>query len=227
MKQFLKTHPRMIGASTLLAGLVVMGLAVPSIGSTGKTAMLGSKQDGSMGTAVACPWTFQNGDPTSQTTAISSVEEIMQKAGYSTIPGQVARTAWNANGRPQSRFRNMPTSATLEAYGKAVHADRIYYGSVSWHTRSIWVDLGPKTVSTATVDVYVFDVAADKVVYRSRGIEGRSDETENAYKVAADILITPLVTVVSGGPATPREQRAVQIALGRAYHSWIKPGSTK
>jgi len=50
---------------------------------------------------------------------------------------------------------------------------------------------------------------------------------ENVYKIAADILISPLVTVVSGGPATPREQRAVQIALGRAYHSWVKPGSTK
>ena len=121
----------------------------------------------------------------------------------------------------------MPTRATLEAFGKAVHADKVYYGSVSWHTRSIWVDLGPKTISTATVNAYVFDVNANKVVYKSEGIEGRSDEKENGYKIAADILISPLVTVVSGGPATPHEQRAVQIALGRAYHSWVKPGSTK
>jgi hypothetical protein len=216
MKQLSKTARRSIGASTLLAGLAAMALAVPVSGAT-------VKQDGSRGTAVACPWAFQNGDETSQGTAITSVEEIMQKAGYATVSEQVARKAWNTSGRSQPRFKNMPSSATLESFGRAVHADKVYYGSVSWHTRSIWVDLGPKTISTATVNVYVFDVAADKVVYKSKGIEGRSDEKENTYKIVADVLITPLVTVVSGGPATPHEQRAVQIALGRAYHSWVKP----
>jgi hypothetical protein len=32
-----------------------------------------------------------------------------------------------------------------------------------------------------------------------------------------------LVTAVSGGPVTPREQRAVQIALANAYSNWVSP----
>ena len=124
-------------------------------------------------------------------------------------------------------FGHMPSKSTLEAFGKANHASVVLYGAASWHTRSIWVDTGPKTISTATVDAYVFDVASDKVVYRSKRVQGRSDEKENAYKIVADILITPLVTVVSGGPATPREQRAVQIALSRAYHVWVKSSNYK
>jgi hypothetical protein len=94
---------------------------------------------------------------------------------------------------------------------------------VAWHTRSIWVNAGPKTISTATVSVYVFDVASGKVVYKKTGVAGRSDERSQVLKLALDVLVSPLVTVVSGGPATPQEQRAVQIALGAAYHDWVKP----
>jgi hypothetical protein len=82
--------------------------------------------------------------------------------------------------------------------------------------------MGPKTISTATVNAYVFDVASNKIVYRKQGVTGRSDERESIYKVAADVLVTPLVSAVSGGPATPREQRAVQIALGTAYRPWVR-----
>jgi hypothetical protein len=123
---------------------------------------------------------------------------------------------------PQPSFGHMPSKASLEAFGMALHVKEVIYGSVSWHTRSIWVDLGPKTISTATVNAYVFDVDSDRVVFKVKGVQGRSDEKENGYKIAADILISPLVTAVSGGPATPREQRAVQIALGRAYHKWVR-----
>jgi hypothetical protein len=36
------------------------------------------------------------------------------------------------------------------------------------------------------------------------------------------VLLTPLVTVVSGGPKTPHEQRAVQIAVAKAFRDWVK-----
>ena len=42
-------------------------------------------------------------------------------------------------------------------------------------------------------------------------------------KAGADVLLTPLVTVVSGGPKTPHEQRAVQIAVAKALKDWVKP----
>jgi|SRR5579862_8950095 len=174
MRQLLNRWPRFYGIRAplaLLAGIAVVALAVPAPAQES-----GRRQDISQGTAVALPWVFENGDETSQITAISSVDEIMRKAGYSSIPGHVAREAWNSRGLPQANFGDLPSRRTLESLGQALHATRIYYGSVSWHTRSIWVDLGPKTVSTATVDVYVFDVAADKNVFSSKGIQGRSDE---------------------------------------------------
>ena len=175
----------------------------------------------SKGQAAAYPWVFNEGTDTSQKTAVTSAEEILQKANYASIPGDAAKNAWASAGLSMPSYGNLPSKSTLKKYGRAAHVKVVLYGSVSWHTRSIWVNAGPKTISTATVNAYVFDVASGKVVYKKTGVEGRSDEKENAWKVAADVLITPLVTVVSGGPKTPQEQRAVQIGLGRALHDWV------
>jgi hypothetical protein len=173
--------------------------------------------------AVAYPWAFEKGNKTSRTMAVTTAEEILRKAGYSSIPGDVARSAWVSNKLPEPSYGRLPSRASLKAFGSYLHASKVIYGSISWHTRSIWVNAGPKTISTATADVYVYDVQSGKVVYTKKNVEGRSDEKSNGYKIAADILVTPLVTAVSGGPATPQEQRAVQIALGLAYHSWVRP----
>lgn len=174
----------------------------------------------SKGIAVAYPWVFQDGTDTSRDTALKTASEILQKANYAPISTDAAKSAWG--NLPEPRFDKLPSKATLQKFGRATNARVVLYGSVSWHTRSIWVNTGPKTVSTATVSAYVYDVGSGKVVYRKAGVEGRSDEKENAYKIAADILVTPLVTVVSGGPKTPQEQRAVQIGLGRALHDWVQ-----
>lgn len=211
-------------SAALIASLAVVAIVWPS-------AALGVPRSPSRvnlvrkGTAVAYPWVFQRGNDTSRTMAVTSAEEISRKAGFASIPGDVARDAWSSSHLPTPSFGSTPSTASLRAYGHALHTGTVLYGSVSWHTRSIWVNAGPKTISTATVNVYVFDVAANKVVYRKTGVEGRSDEKSNGYKIAADILITPLVTAVSGGPATPQEQRAVQIALGHAYYGWVRPQS--
>ena len=115
-----------------------------------------------------------------------------------------------------------PTNAQLRQYGKKLGASYVVFGSIDWHTRSIWVGSGPKTISTATVDASVLDVATGKVSYSKSGVAGRSDETEDNIKLLAAVLITPFVTVVSGGPKTPQEQRAVQIALARTFMDWNK-----
>ncbi|MDR3691780.1 MAG: hypothetical protein P4L46_20540 [Fimbriimonas sp.] len=208
--------------TTLIACLAMTALAVPSIATRHSSVARVIKQTDSQGMVVAYPWAFQNGDKTSRQTAISTAEEIGRKAGFASVPKGVAKSTWASSSFPVRRFGRLPSKATLEAFGRSVHASKVIYGSVTWHTRSIWVSLGPKTISTATVDAYVFDVASNKVVFRNLGVTGRSDEREDIYKVAADILITPLVSAVSGGPATPREQRAVQIALGTAYHHWVR-----
>ena len=204
-----------------LISAAILVVAIPTL--CGGFAMIHRGQAGSAlrGMAAAYPWSFEKGNDTSRTMAMSTAEEILRKANYASVPRDLAAKVWVSENLPKPAFGEIPTDASLEAYGKALHVDKILFGQVSWDTRSIWVNAGPKTVSTATVTVYVFDVAENKVVYTRKDKEGRSDEKSDGWKLAADVVLTPLVTVVSGGPAPPHEQRAVQIALGKALHAWV------
>lgn len=171
--------------------------------------------------AIAYPWAFSGGHAAAQSTCKSTVEEIAKKAGYAVLSSHGASVTWLRLGLPAVTAGHRPSGAQLEAFGKKVGARYVLFGDASWHTRSIWVGAGPKTISTAKVDAYVFDVSSGKTIFSKRKVEGRSDERESDLKLVADILLTPLVSAVSGGPATPREQRAVQIALSRAYHAYV------
>lgn len=203
-------------------------IALVGIAALGPMTALATQQDARpattlKGTAVAYPWAFRKGNRTARTLAIQTVEEIAQRVGFSTIPVDVAQATWAKRKLRGPVYGQLPSRSTLQAYGRALGAKRVLYGSIAWHTRSIWVNLGPKTISTATVDVYVLDVASGKILFQNKKVQGRSDEKSNGFKIAADILISPLVTAVSGGPATPQEQRAVQIALAMAYRKWVNP----
>jgi hypothetical protein len=48
-----------------------------------------------------------------------------------------------------------------------------------------------------------------------------STAKEDSLKAVGTILLTPLFTVVSGGPKTPHEQRAVQLAIAKAIQPWL------
>jgi hypothetical protein len=170
---------------------------------------------------VVYPWAFQDGSDTARDTTYQVVGELGRRASYASVSASTGRKMWEAKGYPAPSMTSRPSRRTLAAYGNAMNAAAIMYGTVSWHTRSIWVNAGPKTISTATVNVYVYDVKNGRVSFSRKGIEGRSDEKSNGYKIAASLLFTPLVTAVSGGPKTPQEIRAVQIALSLAYNDWI------
>ena len=179
-------------------------------------------QDATKGSAVAYPFAFAKGTPTARSTAYDAAEGIARKAGYASVPHHVAQAAWKELGLPTPGIGHMPTRSQLRKLAERVKAKVVLFGSVSWHTRSIWVDSGPKTISDATVTVYVYSIRSGRIVFSKKSVKGRSDEKENGYKLAAAILITPVVSAVSGGPATPREQKAVQIALAKAYYRWVK-----
>jgi hypothetical protein len=204
---------KLFSKSAILA-IAAIGVATCAFGQSGETR--------AKGTAVAYPFAFEKGTNTARNTAYEAAAGIARKAGYASAPKHVAEQAWEKLGIRDPKPSKMPSTANLTKFGRETRASVVLYGSVKWHTRSIWVGAGPKTISTATVSVYVFDVQAGKVVFSKTKVEGRSDEKENGYKVAAAILLTPVVTVVSGGPKTPQEQRAVQIALARAFYDWAK-----
>ena len=171
---------------------------------------------------VIYPWLFDDGTQTARATAMTTLTEIAKQNGYTVIAQSKATSTYRAMKLPMLSAVGGPTNAQLRQYGKKLGASYVVFGSIDWHTRSIWVGSGPKTISTATVDASVLDVATGKVSYSKSGVAGRSDETEDNIKLLAAVLITPFVTVVSGGPKTPQEQRAVQIALARTFMDWNK-----
>ena len=182
-------------------------------------------QEREHGSVVVYPvvFTHNSGDDTSRKTAIASIEEAMQKGGYSIVSRNVAASTWRRMGIAMPTGETPVSAADMSRYGMALKARYVVSAVVNFHTRSIWVDLGPRTVSSATVDIVITDVKDAKTVYSREDVTARSDEKFDLVKAGADILLTPLVTVVSGGPKTPHEQRAVQIAVAKAMHGWVRP----
>lgn len=168
------------------------------------------------------PWIMNDGTPTAVETAYKALSEIASKNGYDALPLDTAKAAYTASGIPHLSAVGGPTTAQLVKFGKKAGVNYVVYGVVTWRTRSIWVGAGPKTIASCNVDASVIDVDTGKVTYSKKGVTGRSDEKEDAVKLAGAVLITPLITAVSGGPKTPQQQRAVQIALARAFVDWNK-----
>jgi len=167
------------------------------------------------------PWTFEDGNITSRTMVTDTIRRICEHQGYTVLPQAAIDGSFQSMNPAIGMRGGRPGLKGLARYASAVQATHLIYGVASWHTRSIWVGTGPKTISTATIDLYVYNAQTGAITYK-RKAEGRSDEKESVLKDVADVILTPLVTVVSGGPATPREQRAAQIALGRALRPWIQ-----
>jgi hypothetical protein len=204
-------------ACTILAAAAIL-VASPQVSHA---------QDRDKGTVVVYPVVFahNSGDETSRKTGIRSIHEALEKAGCTLISDRVAANTWRKLALPMPTSDEPARRTDLVRLGTELQARYAVSAVILFHTRSIWVDLGPRTVSSATVDIVITDVAADKTVYSRQDITGRSDEKFDLAKAGADLLITPLVTIVSGGPKTPHEQRAVQIAVAKAMHDWVRPGT--
>jgi len=203
--------------SLRIATIGAMAVLVPAAGA----AIAG--QATTKGLAVAYPFAFTKGTKTAHSSVYEAVAGIAQKAGYAAIPQQVAENAWDDLRLPDIKPNKLPNMDELSRFAGRVKANIVLYGVVSWHVKSVFVDTGPKTISEAKVTVYVYSAQRHAVIFTSKkDVDGRSDEKENLYKDAADILLTPVISVVSGGPETPQDQRAAQIALARALHPWAK-----
>lgn len=173
------------------------------------------------GTAVSFPWLFANGNVTSRTMTNQVADEVLTKAGYSALSQESAAATWKSAGLAAPNPGVWPSAAALRKFGKAAKVDKILYGKVSWRTRSIWVNTGPKTISTASVTAYVFDVARGRNVYSRTKVQARSDEKANVLKVVEAILTTPLVST-TGDDSTTQQQRAVQLGLALSYRDWVR-----
>lgn len=204
------------------SALAVIGAAI----IWGATVPVASAQETSKGSAVVYPVVYSrdSGSKGSRETGVQAVSEALQKAGYTLISEAVATNTWERLRLPSPSAARPAKLSDIVRFGKEVKARYVVGPVFDFHSRSIWVDLGPKTISTATVSVAITDVRSRKVAYSKKNVQARSDEKFDPVKAGADILLTPLVTVVSGGPKTPHEQRAVQIAVVKALQDWVKRG---
>lgn len=173
------------------------------------------------GTAVSFPWLFANGNVTSRTMTNQVADEVLTKAGFSALSQESAAATWKSAGLAEPNPGVWPSASALQKFGQAAKVDKILYGKVSWRTRSVWVNTGPKTISTASVTAYVFDVARGRNVYSRTKVQARSDEKPSVNRVAEAILSSPLINS-KGDDSTSREQRAVQLGLALAYRDWVR-----
>jgi hypothetical protein len=173
------------------------------------------------GTAVLYPVLFdETGTSTSRATTKTALGEVLSKGGFRLISDSAASAAWKKLGARTPTYTRPPSVADLARLGSRVGARYVVMAQVNFHTRSIWVNLGPKTISNCDISVTIVDSTKNAIVYEQDG-EGRSDEQSDALKVAGALLITPLITAVSGGPKTPQESRAGQIAAARALERFV------
>lgn len=180
-----------------------------------------SAQAPSRGTIAVYPIVFDDsGTPTSRATAKQAMAEVLKKGGFRLLDEDKAARGWRGKGYRTPTITRPPTLAQLTAFGKAAGVSYVCTATVTFHTRSIWVNLGPKTIASCHVSVTVVDTRSGKVVHEADA-DGRSDEKSDGLKVAGALLISPLVTAVSGGPKTPQESRAAQIAVSRALEKFV------
>lgn len=183
-------------------------------------------------TVAILPWSYQGGTDTAVKTGDETVAALFSGAGYAVVPEIVIR-AYLAN-----KFGGMQRYLTFDEDGRRVHeppsplemlrigrdmgVDLVCVGDASWHTRSIWVSLGPKTKATCTVDMVIIDVAKAEVVLDARRVSADSHKRETTAETAAALLIHIGFTAVSGGPKTPHQQRSARLAIGEAMEPWLQ-----
>ncbi len=117
---------------------------------------------------------------------------------------------------------DLPSPKRLLQLGKALGADYVVAGRCKWSTVSLWVALGPKTKSWCTVDVLIVDVANAEIDLQARAVRADSTRVEAGWETAASLLVSAGFTMFSGGPKTPHQQKAAQMAIGMALEPWLK-----
>lgn len=167
-------------------------------------------------TIAIFPLHFTEGTETAQETARNTLVKAFEAKGYEVINHSVAVNTW-ANKIQIPVSHTLPTSRKLLAYGKMLNADYVCAASFKWHTRSIWIGAGPKTKATCWVTLRMINVKQAHIVLDRKNVEADDNEVDSTLEAAVSVLILP-ITVVSGGPMTPRQERAAQIAIGKALN---------
>ena len=174
-------------------------------------------------TIAVLPWSLTQGTDGAKKTAKEFLSVLLTKVKVDAVSEVKTLAAWEetASSEYDTKVTMLPTSAQMLRVGKKLGVDWVMSGSVVWHSRSIWVGLGPKTKSTCTINTRVVDVKSQEVVLDVKDLKMDSTAKEDTLKALGSLFVSGLFTFVSGGPKTPHEQRAVQMGIAKALEPWL------
>ncbi|CAN5458029.1 hypothetical protein BH11ARM2_BH11ARM2_17630 [soil metagenome] len=186
-------------------------------------------------TIAVLPIAMKEGTETARETVQKTFKDLLEKSGNQIVEGPSVVAAWqNLGQKPfdediegDETYPEMPTPKDLLSLGKKLKVDYVLASRLKWHTKSVWVGLGPKTKADCTIDVTIVDVKKSEISLNATDVKTDSTKKENGLAAAGALLVTPLFTVVSGGPKTPHQQRAGQLAVAKALEPWLESRVSK
>lgn len=182
------------------------------------------------------PWALKDGTDTAMTTAKDTVKLLFEKSNFEVVPEVRAKTVWEEDLKMKpfkqvlqgdDAMPDLPTPKDLLALGKQMNVDLVCAGKAAWHTKSVWVTLGPKTKADCTVSVLIIDVKKEEVVLDAKDVKSDSTRKEKGLETAGALLISFGITAVSGGPKTPHQQKAAQNAIALAMEPWLRTAAAQ
>jgi|GEM_PF-1138947 len=190
------------------------------------------KDSGTPDKIAMLPWTFQEGTDTAMTTARETIDTLFHASHCSYLDEGTVLAMWEGGMKqakletrvfgPKDYMPDLPGAKYLLTLGKKLSSDFVVAGRCKWSTDSKWVALGPKTKAWCTVDVLIVDVKNAELDLESLNVTANSTRVEKGWETAGSLLISAGFTMFSGGPKTPHQQRAAQMAIGKALEPWLK-----
>ena len=182
-------------------------------------------------TVAILPFSMQAGTETAVKTAKETLLALFASEGVKPALKADTLHTWIdvlGNRQPVELYKvreyvpDLPRPQELLKLGQQLNVDFVCAGRLTWHSTSKWVGLGPKTKAYAYLDLMLIDVEKKLVLVDAKRIKTDSTRIEKGWETAASILVSGGFTVLSGGPKTPHQQRAAQIAIAMALEPWLK-----
>ena len=178
------------------------------------------------GSIAVMPVLFQKGSAKAERTGRDVMNALLDTAKTTRIPQDQILKAWqDTTGAPwPEKPKSLPTREEMLAVGRAVNSELVLETSVKWRDRTVWVSFGPKLKSECTVNCLILNVKTGETVLEVKDLKMDDTAREDVFRAVGGAVLSGafVVPVLSGGDASPHEQRAVQLALGKALMPWVK-----
>lgn len=177
------------------------------------------------------PWYMKDGVEEARNVTFDTVKKVFENLNDAVVSTAQVKATWEESMQMPSikptyddtaALPEMPSAKSLLRLGEALKVDYVCAGRAKWHTKSVWVSLGPKTKADCTVDVMIVDVPNKEVLLDAKQVIADSTRKEAGLESAAAVLISMGFTAFSGGPKTPHQKRAGQMAVLLAMDPWLK-----